>query len=270
MTAAGAAECTGIGTQALNGCTGSENTAVGWQSGVNVSSGSSNVMVGYQAGKTCTTGHSNVLLGNYTMYNGTEGFHNTCVGINAGYHIGNGYRNVAIGTSVSIPNNSNHRFAIGYNNGGGSNTQDHALSVHSGSTNYVRLLTGSTTVSANSDERLKKDIEDLTYGLSFINRLRPVNYKLKVNSELPEVWKDDDVEDVDMGWMNGFLAQEVKTALDAESIPAEKVELWSEDAENHGLQSLGEAALIPMLVKALQEADDKIDALVARVTTLEG
>ena len=144
------------------------------------------------------------------------------------------------------------------------------MSVHSGSTNYVRLLTGSTTVSANSDERLKKDIENLTYGLSFINRLRPVNYKLKLNSELPDPWKDDDVVDYDQGWQNGFIAQEVKAALDAESIPAEKVELLSEDADNGGLQSLGEAALIPMLVKALQEADDKIDALTARVATLEG
>ena len=78
------------------------------------------------------------------------------------------------------------------------------------------------------------------------------------------------VEDHDVGWQNGFIAQEVKEALDAENIPADKVELWSEDADNHGLQSLGEAALIPMLVKALQEADDKIDALTARVATLEG
>ena len=101
------------------------------------------------------------------------------------------------------------------------------------------------------------------------SRKKP-NYKLKLNSELSLPWKDDNVEDHDQGWQNGFIAQEVKAALDAESIPAEKVELWSEDADNGGLQSLGEAALIPMLVKALQEADDKIDALTARIETLEG
>ena len=37
-----------------------------------------------------------------------------------------------------------------------------------------------------------------------------------------------------------------------------------------GMYNASPSALIPMLVKALQEADDKIDALVARVTTLEG
>ena len=34
-------------------------------------------------------------------------------------------------------------------------------------------------------------------------------------------------------------------------------------------KKVGEAALIPILVKALQEADDKIDALTARVVALE-
>ena len=110
----------------------------------------------------------------------------------------------------------------------------------------------------------------MTYGLSFINRLRPVNYKLKLNSELPEVWKDEDVDDLDQGWQNGFIAQEVKEALDAENIPADKVELWSEDADNHGLQSLGEASLIPMLVKSIQEQQTIIDDLKTRIETLEG
>ena len=202
-----------------------------------------------------------MVVGSDAMYNGSAGHSNTCLGTNAGYHIGDGYRNVAIGYSISIPSNSNHRFAIGYNNAGGQNTQDYALSVHNGSSAYVRLLTGSTTVSASSDERIKKNIEDCTYGLSFINRLRPVNYKLKLNSELPDPWKDEEVEDYDQGWMNGFIAQEVKSALDAENIPAEKVELWSEDADNGGLQSLGESALIPMLVKAIQELSAEVTAL---------
>ena len=35
-------------------------------------------------------------------------------------------------------------------------------------------------------------------------------------------------------------------------------------------QGLSEGELIPILVKALQEADDKIDALTTRVAALEG
>ena len=41
----------------------------------------------------------------------------------------------------------------------------------------------------------------------------------------------------------------------------------SEDKDAYGLTY---AKFIPMLVKALQEADDKIDALTARIETLEG
>ena len=250
--------------------TGAENTMIGDNAG-SASTGAvnGNVAVGYQALYNQSGGGYNVAIGVHSLYNGASGHSNTCLGYSSGYHTGNGYRNVAIGYSVSIPSNTNHRYAIGYNNAGGQNTAYQSLSVHNGASGYVRLTVGSTTVSASSDERIKKDIEDLTYGLSFINRLRPVNYKLKLNSELPDPWKDEEVEDYDQGWMNGFIAQEVKSALDAENIPAEKVELWSEDADNGGLQSLGEAALIPMLVKALQEADDKIDALTARIEALE-
>ena len=42
------------------------------------------------------------------------------------------------------------------------------------------------------------------------------------------------------------------------------------DSAQGDIQNIAPAALIPMLVKALQEADDKIDALTSRVTTLEG
>ena len=49
---------------------------------------------------------------------------------------------------------------------------------------------------------------------------------------------------------------------------------WSDDhvvnTSNSLSYKLMETQLIPILVKAIQEADDKIDALTTRVTTLEG
>ena len=56
--------------------------------------------------------------------------------------------------------------------------------------------------------------------------------------------------------------------MDAEGIETEKFNGWS--IEDDGSQSLSPAQLIMPLVKALQEADDKIDALTARIETLEG
>ena len=67
---------------------------------------------------------------------------------------------------------------------------------------------------------------------------------------------------------HGFIAQEVKTVLDNHSEVLEGSEIWSESRD--GTQGISMSAMIPMLVKALQEADDKIDALTARVATLEG
>ena len=260
---------TAIGRSAGRVATGSENVYMGVQAGDD-NTGSGNVIIGHQAGYNQTSGNTNVYVGQHTAYNSGTGYANTCLGYSAGYHLGGGYRNVAIGYAVSIPSGQHHRYAIGYNNAGGNNTAYQSLSVHNGSSGYVRLTVGSTTVSASSDERIKKDIEDMPYGLSFVNRLRPVNYKLKLNSELSDEWRTEGVEDHDVGWQNGFIAQEVKAALDAENIPADKVELWSEDADNHGLQSLGEASLIPMLVKSIQELKTELDAAKARITTLEG
>ena len=66
---------------------------------------------------------------------------------------------------------------------------------------------------------------------------------------------------------HGFIAQEVKTVLDNNSLASNSFNLWSEMSD--GTQGLADSELIPILVKALQEADDKIDALTTRVAALE-
>ena len=62
------------------------------------------------------------------------------------------------------------------------------------------------------------------------------------------------------------IKQEVKTVLDNHSEVLDGSEIWS---GTDGTQTLSYSAFVPMLIKALQEADDKIDALTARVATLE-
>ena len=51
-------------------------------------------------------------------------------------------------------------------------------------------------------------------------------------------------------------------------------DIQDQDAEGNLLEtstkSVKYSVFVPMLIKALQEADDKIDALTARITTLEG
>ena len=74
---------------------------------------------------------------------------------------------------------------------------------------------------------------------------------------------------------HGFIAQEVKAVIDSHSEIKDGFRLW--DDREDGSQEVAEAALIPVLVKALQELSAKNDALetqnatfAARLTALEG
>jgi hypothetical protein len=109
-----------------------------------------------------------------------------------------------------------------------------------------------TAVQSVSDIRMKENIRSCTEGLDVINALRPVRFDYK-----PEFGggKKDQL---------GFIAQEI------EQVFPDAVDTWGEsDDPNDPYRSVGPGALIPVLVKALQEASAKITALEARVATLE-
>ena len=120
---------------------------------------------------------------------------------------------------------------------------------------------------------MKEEIVTSTAGLSFINDLRPVTFKWKKEKDIPTTlngykensetrFKTDATE-------HGFIAQEVKTVIDAHSEIKDGFDMWRED-ESDGRQRIAESALIPVLVKAIQELSAENTALKARVTTLEG
>ena len=58
---------------------------------------------------------------------------------------------------------------------------------------------------------------------------------------------------------HGFIAQEVKEVIDRYDFK-EGFDMWSEDGED-GRQRIGETALIPILVKAIQELSAEIEKL---------
>ena len=61
---------------------------------------------------------------------------------------------------------------------------------------------------------------------------------------------------------HGFIAQEVKTVIDAHSEIKDGFDMWSENGSD-GRQRLAPSALIPILVKAIQELSVKVTALEA-------
>jgi len=102
-----------------------------------------------------------------------------------------------------------------------------------------------TTVQSISDIRVKENVRNAAEGLSVINALRPVRFDFK------EGFGNDRKNQL------GFIAQEMELVFpDAVDVTGE------EDDNGDPYKSVGPAALIPVLVKAIQE-------LTARVAELE-
>jgi trimeric autotransporter adhesin len=109
-----------------------------------------------------------------------------------------------------------------------------------------------TTIQSISDQRLKENIVDATDGLNIIQALKPRRFDWKEN------FGNNKKHQL------GFIAQEMETVF------PEAVDVWHMDQENtEEYKSVGAGALIPVLVKALQETVAKIDALETRIAKLE-
>ena len=63
---------------------------------------------------------------------------------------------------------------------------------------------------------------------------------------------------------HGFVAQEVKEVIDNNSDIKDGFDMWSED-DADGRQRIGETALIPMLVKSIQELSAEVEQLKSQI-----
>ena len=117
--------------------------------------------------------------------------------------------------------------------------------------NNQAYLTSAGVWTDASDERLKKDIVDIPYGLDVVKSLKPRKYKMKVN----------DLEQV------GFIAQEVKDIIPE---VAELTTVEHSDKENQDQYGLSYGHLTAVLTKAIQEQQVIIEDLKSRIEILEG
>jgi hypothetical protein len=151
-----------------------------------------------------------------------------------------------------------------------------------------------------SDEREKKDIEESALGADFIKSLRPVSYKWVVGGndlnveedgtesvEVTPAVLDEDGNEIEpavfeerVKYKNvltpkpgtrthwGFIAQEVKAAVDAAGVDFGGWVLTDKD-DPESQQALRYDQFIAPMVKALQEAMERIETLEAKVAALE-
>jgi len=212
--------------------TGANNTACGQAALSACTTGSDNAALGTGAGLSLTTGSNNLLLGHDAARTGSPG-----------------------GPVVA----DNNVIALG---------DENIASAHC-----------QVDWTISSDQRDKTDFTALDLGLDFVKALNPVTYKWDKRSKYGDKYADDydlNAQTPDgthkEDWLDiGFKAQEVEAVEKAAGYNIDnKTNLTtnlSPDGKQYGLQY---SKFIPILVKALQEADAKIEALTTRITTLEG
>ena len=266
------------------------NTAVGFAAGAAVTTGFQNTLIGGFAGDAMTVAQYNVCMGVGAMgtnraasRNVAIGFaalssadhaalintHNVAIGMEAGDGITTGVQNTLVGALTETSAVGVHNeIVIGYA-ATGNGTVSATFGIGATET-YIGI--GNTSWIGSSDERLKENITASTAGLSFINDLRPVTFDWKSKGSIPAELKgyeegSDEKYNLNDKTNHGFIAQEVKTVIDNHPEVKNGHNIWLE--KDDGTQALAPSALVPMLVKALQEADAKIEALTTRITALE-
>jgi hypothetical protein len=269
------------------------NVSIGAFSSLNFQTGNCNVMIGVNAFRCMGTGINNVAIGALAL----AGSGSNCAGSTIGYNIaiGNkalyktisGCNNVAIGASAMCANvTGNCSIAIGRNalcsansvtgcniaigdNAGSAHTGYNAIMIGAGSAgaaagcaNFISLGNASmncfraptATITAISDCRDKTNIQGIPIGLDFIKQVRPVRFTWNMrDGNRPRT------EDA------GFIAQELNDVV--QQYNANWLKLVS--TENSDRFEASPAQLLPVVVKAIQELEEKFAALTTRVNTLE-
>ena len=212
-----------IGTEVARniGNNSSDNVFIGYKSGESLTGlNDHNVMVGSQSGKLITSGNQNTLYGSFAGSMLTSGGNNVCIGFNSN-------------TATATTNNS----------------------ITLGNSAHTVIRAAVTSITSLSDERDKKEIQELPVGLEFVEKLNPVKF----------VWNDrdesgkHDVEDF------GFIAQDLKAAQ--EESKAGYLNLVYDENPEKLEASYGK--LLPVLVKAIQEMSSEIKSLKEEISTLK-
>jgi len=261
-----------------NNDNGTGNTLFGYQAGENLDAGSNdNTFIGENVsdaamndalgntgiGANCltdlTTGDYNNAFGNDSLGSLTTGDSNVAMGYNAGNTLTTGSDNTYIGddATASAVDVSNE-MALGHDAAGqGANT------IMLGDANITSLCCYDTTISSPSDKRIKREIKTSDYGLDFINALRTITYKRKnpfdyPNKIKPDVYKKENAirpEDNDTIYV-GLVAQEVENIMKKAGYDFNLIA-----TSPKGMKSIKYGSLIMPIIKALQELDQKVNAL---------
>ncbi len=256
---------TAIGFGALNNNTAGNNaTAIGYNAMLYTNNtiaafDNFNVAVGFEALRGSTTpanniGNANTAIGYQTLRNNASGDQNTATGYLSLYSNTTGDNNTALGygTGNTITTGSNLT-CIGYDAEPTSATATNQITLGN---NLVSVLRCNTqTITSLSDERDKKNINDLNLGIDFLMKIKPRQF----NWDKRE-WYNDNTSDgskMKEEPTAGFIAQELDEAQTTGN--AEWLNLVLKDNPEKWEATPGN--LLPIMVKAIQELKIKNEQL---------
>ncbi|MDH5548070.1 MAG: tail fiber domain-containing protein [Gammaproteobacteria bacterium] len=232
-----------FGYQALNASTASFQSAFGYLALKNNTTGAWGSAFGHEALLSNTTGGYNTAFGATALRTNSTGSSNTAIGHGALYTVNSDY-NTAVGFNAGLATaTGTNNTSIGYNANPSSSSASNEVTLGNSSVTAIRAQV--TTITALSDRRDKTNIRDLNLGLGFVSKLRPVRFD----------WAMRDggkfgIEDT------GFIAQDLQAAQsDGDSLPGLVY------ASNPERLEAGYGKLLPVLVKAIQELSEKVEAL---------
>ena len=268
-TTAGSNTALGYSAMSAN-TTGANNVALGTETMLANTTGSYNTAVGVISADVVTTGANNTSMGYNSLGNLTTGSQNTSIGDASGVTVTTGNYNTYLGKDCrASATDVEYETCIGYNQVG----QGDGKLTYGKAGSFTTLTAGSTTVGASSDRRIKENIQNSTAGLSFINDLQPKIFEFRKKKDVDPVLTEDYEEGSERrvkgkgGLHHGFIAQEVKEAIDKHTEIKEGFDGWEENPS--GVQAVGESAFIPMLVKAVQELSAKVEELEDKLNNKE-
>ena len=153
---------------------------------------------------------------------------------------------VLAGNGVVDLNAATGTFSIDFIDDGGS--RRFAVAASNGD-----VVNSNNSYGAVSDSKIKENIVDATNKLEDLNKVKVRNFNIK-GEEQKQI---------------GVIAQELESIFPS---MIEEHKDYNEEGEDLGTvtKSVKYSVFVPMLIKALQEADDKIEDLTARISTLEG
>ena len=225
---------TATGVEALNNnLAGSFNTATGRNSLANNINGNYNTANGMEALLGNTIGSFNTALGKGSLLKNNTGSNNTAIGYKA-YDTGNFFNSMALGANSAI--SASNQVRVG--------------------DNKVSSIGGIVGWSTLSDRRFKTSIQDNVPGIVFINKLKPVTYRL-ISSEVSEK---------KIPIYSGFIAQDVEKAAKEIGYDFSGVDAPKNDHDFYGLRY---AEFVVPLVKSVQELSKKNDDLQKQIDELK-